>query len=107
MIWLRRNLDVVAPFAIAIGLFVITSAVIPGYGSLVSIRSVLLLSSLLGIASAGQTLTIIMGGIDLSVPAVIGLGCVAFAVAYGDGVSPIIIGPAPTIATLSSGPILA
>jgi ribose transport system permease protein len=92
MMWLRQRLDVVAPFVIAIGLFFITTLVIPGYGSMVSIRSLLLLSSLLGIASAGQTLTIIMGGIDLSVPAVIGLACVGFAVAYGQGVSPWIMG---------------
>jgi ribose transport system permease protein len=105
MNWLRHRLDVIAPFAIAIGLFVITSAVIPGYGNLVSIRSLLLLASLLGIASAGQTLTIIMGGIDLSVPAVIGLACVAFAVAFGNGVSPFIVGPAVIIVGIVIGAI--
>jgi len=105
MNWLRQRLDVVAPFAIAVGLFVVTAAVIPGYGNLVSIRSLLLLASLLGIASAGQTLTIIMGGIDLSVPAVIGLACVAFAVAFGKGVSPFIVGPAVIIAGIVIGAI--
>ncbi len=105
MTWLRNRLDVIAPFAIAIGLFVITAAVIPGYGSLISIRSLLLLSSLLGIASAGQTLTIIMGGIDLSVPAVIGLACVGFAVAFGEGVSPFVIGPIVIVAGIVIGAI--
>jgi ribose transport system permease protein len=105
MMWLRNRLDVIAPFAIAIGLFVVTAAIIPGYGSVISIRSLLLLASLLGIASAGQTLTIIMGGIDLSVPAVIGLACVIFAVAYGQGVSPWIVGPAVIVAGIIIGAI--
>lgn len=105
MTWLRNRLDVIAPFAIAVALFAITAAVIPGYGNLTSIRSLLLLSSLLGIASAGQTLTIIMGGIDLSVPAVIGLACVGFAVAYGQGVSPWLIGPIVIVAGIIVGAI--
>ncbi|MGH6981183.1 MAG: ABC transporter permease subunit, partial [Stellaceae bacterium] len=105
MNWVRHRLDVIAPFGIAIALFFITAAVIPGYGSMVSIRSLLLLSSLLGIASAGQTLTIIMGGIDLSVPAVIGLACVGFAVAFGQGVSPWVIGPIVIVAGIIIGAI--
>jgi ribose transport system permease protein len=105
MMWLRTRLDVLAPFAIAIALFAVTTAVIPGYGSLISIRSLLLLASLLGIASAGQTLNIIMGGIDLSVPAVIGLACVAFAVAFGQGVSPFVAGPAVVVAGIVIGAI--
>src|SRR6185437_5841263 len=105
MNWVRHRLDVIAPFGIAIALFSITAAVIPGYGSMVSIRSLLLLSSLLVIASAGQTLTIIMGGIDLSVPAVIGLACVGFAVAFGQGVSPWVIGPIVIVAGIIIGAI--
>ncbi len=105
MNWVRQRLDVIAPFAIAIGLFLVTAAAIPGYGNVTSIRSLLLLASLLGIASAGQTLTIIMGGIDLSVPAVIGLACVGFAVAYGEGVSPWVIGPIVIFAGIVVGAI--
>ncbi|MGH6990730.1 MAG: ABC transporter permease [Stellaceae bacterium] len=105
MKWLQQRLDVIAPFAIAVALFFITAAMVPGYGNMMSIRSLLLLSSLLGIASAGQTLTIIMGGIDLSVPAVIGLACVAFAVAYGEGVSPWIMAPVVIVAGLIVGAV--
>jgi len=103
MMWVRSRLDTLAPFAIAIGLFAVTAAVIPGYGSMISVRSLLLLASLLGLASAGQTLTIVMGGIDLSVPAVIGLACVAFAVAFGQGASPYIVGPAVIFAGVVIG----
>jgi ribose transport system permease protein len=76
-----------APFAVAIALFLITAAAIPGYLSLGSLRSLFLLASLLGIASAGQTLVIVMGGLDLSVPAVIGFADVSFTVAFGHGVN--------------------
>lgn len=55
-------------------LFGITAIVIPGSATLTSVRAVLLLSAMLGIASIGQTLVIIVGGIDLSIPAVVGMG---------------------------------
>ena len=46
-------------------------AVTPGIMSLLSFRSMLLLASFLGIASFGQTLCVLIGGIDLSIPFVI------------------------------------
>jgi ribose transport system permease protein len=55
-------------------LFGITAIVIPGSATLTSIRAVLLLSAMLGVASIGQTLVIIVGGIDLSIPAIVGMG---------------------------------
>ncbi len=67
------------------GIFLVTGLLVPGYLSLGSLRSLLLLSSLLGIAAAGQTLTIVLGGIDLSIPAVIGFADVALTQLYGDG----------------------
>ncbi|RUY23473.1 ABC transporter permease, partial [Mesorhizobium sp. M7A.F.Ca.CA.001.13.2.1] len=62
-----------APFLLAFILFFVINVFIPGYASVISLLSLLLLSSLLGIASVGQTLTIVIGGFDLSIPAVIGL----------------------------------
>ena len=66
-------------------LFLISMAMIPGFGSPLSIVSLLVIGSLLGIASIGQTLTIVLGGIDLSIPAVIGLANVLTVRWYGDG----------------------
>jgi len=54
-------------------LFILSVIFIPGYFSKASIISLLILASLLGLSSLGQTMTIIAGGIDLSIPAVIGL----------------------------------
>ncbi|MBX5442053.1 MAG: ABC transporter permease [Solirubrobacteraceae bacterium] len=47
--------------------FVFGMITLPGLGSWVSIRSILVLAALIGLASCGQTLLILMGGFDLSV----------------------------------------
>lgn len=61
------------PYILVPLLFALLVAFIPGYLTKNSIISLLILSSLLGLSSLGQTMTIIAGGIDLSIPAVIGL----------------------------------
>jgi ribose transport system permease protein len=48
------------------------------------VRAILLLSAMLGIASIGQTLVIIIGGIDLSIPAVVGMADVLITQLNGD-----------------------
>ena len=53
-------------------LFLYGSSTIDGYSSRSSVFSMLVLASFLGLAAAGQTLVILLGGIDLSVPFVIG-----------------------------------
>jgi ribose transport system permease protein len=52
-------------------LVVLTGATISGFLTQSSIYATLVLASFLGIAAAGQTLVILIGGIDLSVPALI------------------------------------
>ncbi len=66
-------------------LFVIGVLTIDGYASRSSLVSILVLSSFLGLASMGQTLAVVIGGIDLSVPSVIGLANVLITTLYGDG----------------------
>jgi len=55
-----------------VGLFLFGSATLDGYNSQPSIRAMLTLASLLGIAALGQTLVVLLGGFDLSVPFIIG-----------------------------------
>ncbi len=43
--------------------------------------------SLLGVASIGQTLVVLIGGVDLSTPFLIGFANVVAAQLYGDGVN--------------------
>ena len=61
--------------------------VIDGYGSVFALRSMLILASLLAIASVGQTLVVIIGGIDLSIPFLIGFANVVAAQLHGEGMN--------------------
>ena len=85
--WVEKSVSrsALVAYAMVPVLFVISMAMIPGFGSPLSIVSLLVIGSLLGIASIGQTLTILLGGIDLSIPAVIGLANVLTVRWYGDG----------------------
>lgn len=65
--------------------FLLGTILIPGFGSVFSVRAMLILASLLAIAALGQTLVMILGGIDLSIPFVIGFANVVFASLYGGG----------------------
>ena len=53
-------------------LIVISSFTIPGFLSGANIKAILLFASFLGIACVGQTLVALLGGLDLSIPYVIG-----------------------------------
>lgn len=72
---------------VAVALHVCGMLLIEGYGSSFAIRSMLVLASLLALASIGQTLVIILGGIDLSIPFIIGFANVVSAQLYGDGMN--------------------
>lgn len=54
--------------------FVLGAILIPGLGSFNSVRSLLVLASLVGLAAVGQTLVILIGGLDLSVSGMIVAG---------------------------------
>jgi ribose transport system permease protein len=63
---------VTGAFAIALALHLAGTVLIPGYSSVFAVRAMLVFATLLAIASIGQTLVVIIGGIDLSIPFVIG-----------------------------------
>lgn len=65
--------------------FIAGTALIDGFSSAFSIRAMLILASLLAIVSLGQTLVMILGGIDLSIPFIMGFANVVFAMLYGEG----------------------
>ncbi|MDB5659892.1 MAG: inner-rane translocator [Cypionkella sp.] len=84
------NLDsikarVIGAFAVALMLHGIGTALIPGYSAPFAIRAMLVIASLLAVASIGQTLVVILGGIDLSIPFVMGFANVVAAQLYGQG----------------------
>lgn len=59
---------------IAVALFGYGAITIEGFTTRPSIYSILVLTALLGLASVGQTLVVLLGGIDFSIPAFILLG---------------------------------
>ncbi|CCV12024.1 hypothetical protein [Mesorhizobium sp. STM 4661] len=62
------NARVIGAFCVAALLHAVGTALIPGYSTPFAVRAMLVLASLLAVASIGQTLVVIMGGIDLSIP---------------------------------------
>ncbi|MGA0614286.1 ABC transporter permease [Paracoccus sp. KR1-242] len=76
---------VLGAFAVALVLHAIGTALIPGYSAPFAIRAMLVIAALLAVASVGQTLVVILGGIDLSIPFVIGFANVVAAQLYGQG----------------------
>ena len=77
-----RDLPVVQ-LVVLIGMFIFGAVTLDGFSSLVSVKSMLLLSAFLGLAALGQTVLVLMGHLDLSVPGFIGFGNVVTAILYG------------------------
>lgn len=86
-ITILRRQPILGAVLIAVLLYFFGLASIDGFGSTFTLRSMLILAALLGIASVGQTLVIILGGIDLSIPFVVGFANVVAAQLYGNGMN--------------------
>jgi ribose transport system permease protein len=82
---LRRWGSQYGVYLFAVVVFAATCVLMPGFLTVPSIKSLLVLASILGIASIGQTLAIIVGGLDLSVASMIGLSSVSLAVLSARG----------------------
>jgi ribose transport system permease protein len=80
-------------------IFLVGRSTVVGYSSASSLRAMSVLAAFLGIAAMGQTLVVLVGGIDLSIPAVIGAGNVMASKLTGQGVS----SPVMIAAVLATG----
>lgn len=77
--WRRANSlhkSITIAFAIALVLFIVGGLISPGFMGWGHVSQVLVLASFLGIAAGGQTLVILTGGIDLSIPALMTAGAI-------------------------------
>jgi ribose transport system permease protein len=71
---LRRGRDLPRlQLAAVVVIYVVTIAIVPGDSGWRSITAILVLASFAGLASAGQTFAALLGGLDLSIPEVIGM----------------------------------
>jgi ribose transport system permease protein len=66
--WLRRNQATLLAYAMAIALFLVTSAFAHGFATWNHTRVLLVQACFIGIVGLGQTFVILGGGVDLSVP---------------------------------------
>lgn len=73
---------------VLVALFALGSAVIDGFASTTNLKSMLVFASFLGLACVGQTLVALLGGLDLSIPFVIGASNVALLYLIGLGAPP-------------------
>lgn len=70
---LRNNWRTVLAYGVAVAFYLVAIAISPGFATLGQLSTVLNLAAFLGIVAIGQTLVILVFGIDLSVGAVITL----------------------------------
>ncbi|MBL8581078.1 MAG: ABC transporter permease [Rhizobiaceae bacterium] len=70
--FLRRNRSIVIGTALLVLLLIVGGLAVTGFLSVRNLRSILLLAAFLGLASIGQTLVSLLGGLDLSIPFLIG-----------------------------------
>ena len=85
LVRLQQRFPLIQLLALA-AVFAYGAITLPGLDSWISIRSILVLAALVGLASCGQTLLILMGGFDLGVAGFIvagGLTVTAIKVKYG------------------------
>ena len=71
---------------VLVALTVVSSFTIDGFISGANVKAILLFSAFLGIACVGQTLVALMGGLDLSIPFVIGASNIGLLYLIGLGV---------------------
>ena len=71
---------------VLVALFAISSFTIDGFASSGNIKSMLVFAAFLGLASVGQTLVALLGGLDLSIPFIIGASNVGLLYLIGLGI---------------------
>ncbi len=81
---LQRSAPLAQIIALA-GLYGVGAATLEGFTSLASLKAMLVLAALLGLAATGQTIVVLLGGLDLSIAGFISFGDVLFAVLSGKG----------------------
>lgn len=75
-------------FAMLIALLIVGNAEVSGFTAGFNVRSMLVLTSLLGVAALGQTFCALVGGLDLSIPFVISAANIILVWLMGRGISP-------------------
>jgi ribose transport system permease protein len=86
--YVTENKSAFIGISVLIGLFIVGSVVVDGFFSTINLKSMLVFASFLGLACLGQTLVVLLGGLDLSIPFVIGSANIALMYLFGFEVLP-------------------
>ena len=86
--YIKGSKSVFIGISVLIGLFIIGSLTIPGFLTTMNMKSMLVFASFLGLATIGQTFVALLGGLDLSIPFVIGSMNVGLMSLISKGVPP-------------------
>ncbi len=76
----RRNPTIILAYALVVVMIIIVSLLRPGFGNITHLRSLAIEASVIGLVALGQTIVIISGGIDLSIPWVLNSAAVLMTV---------------------------
>ena len=78
----QRSMPIAQAVALVL-LYAYGAATLQGFTAATSIKALLVLAALLGLAAVGQTVVVLIGGLDLSIAGIITLADVLFAVLSG------------------------
>lgn len=84
----KTNKSAYMGLVVLIGLFIMGALIVQGFLSTLNLKSMLLFASFLGLACIGQTLVALLGGLDLSIPFVIGSSNVGLMFLLNQGLPP-------------------
>ena len=88
--FLRQNRSLCMGTALLALLIAMGGLLVEGFLSVQNARSILLLAAFLGLASVGQTLVALLGGLDLSIPFVIGSANILLPRLLNAGLAPVV-----------------
>jgi ribose transport system permease protein len=104
-LWLRRftqNRNILLAYVGALAIFAVTSAFSPGFASENHVRILLIEASFIGIVALGQTVVILGGGIDLTVPWTLN-GAAILVSLFADGRNAALVWAIPLVIVLGAG----
>lgn len=90
----RKNGTTISRYAVVLVLFVLISILRPGFAEASHIKVLLTEAAIIGVAAIGQTLVIITGGIDMSIPWIFNAAAMAafsLSKTYSEAVFPLVL----------------
>jgi len=127
--WLRRHVTLLSAYGLCLLLFAVATGYSRGFASAANLRQIFVFSAFVGFAALGQTIVVLAGGLDLSVPWLMAFGgiqlshwagagglpdwliivlvvLIGAAVGLANGIGVTLLGVSPIIMTLGVGGLI-